>query len=503
MTESDTLDHITLDSDDILTIERFENNYYNHTNKLLQKGGKDTNKLKKNIIRLYNCYVLSQNQNQDELSYKIKRRLNKKLDELKNLEGGGNDFIIYTLTKEIEKYKENDNNELGRILTYNFEEIYKDNSIKILINEIITSLQFKNIIVKNIETIIDLFNTINLCDTKTLINNKDNIINIVQEIIEEILDKLYKYIDKIFDDNEVKKIINDLTSKIPEDAWNKFSYNFTNFFSSFTGGANKIKRRLNNNLEGGIFGNTIRDMIKNILKEKLIIYIGPNNKKLKTILDTNFDLIFTIKKNNSIVILIKEIINSFEFKDIIKDNISDIINLFNLLKNNSFDFNILNNTPHKEKIISIVQQFVEEILINLNEDIIRNIINDGIVTKLIKNVEKEISNDVWNGLYSSFTTFFGYSNYKKEVVKQEHKPRIRKQKKRQSPVAVPVQAQIVEPIPIEETANATANANANANANVSVPNKTGFFSRMFSRSSSSGSSSSSSSSSKSKSKSKK
>jgi hypothetical protein len=29
--------------------------------------------LEKNIVRLYNCYVLSQNQN-DKLSYKIKKR---------------------------------------------------------------------------------------------------------------------------------------------------------------------------------------------------------------------------------------------------------------------------------------------------------------------------------------------------------------------------------------------------------------------------------------------
>jgi hypothetical protein len=38
MSYSDSLDNITLDSDDILTIERFENNYYNHKNNVLQIG---------------------------------------------------------------------------------------------------------------------------------------------------------------------------------------------------------------------------------------------------------------------------------------------------------------------------------------------------------------------------------------------------------------------------------------------------------------------------------
>ena len=44
MIESDSLDRITLDSDDVQTLERFENNYYNHKNKLLQSGS-NNNKL--------------------------------------------------------------------------------------------------------------------------------------------------------------------------------------------------------------------------------------------------------------------------------------------------------------------------------------------------------------------------------------------------------------------------------------------------------------------------
>ena len=60
----------------------------------VQIGGGIKKKLKKNIIRLYNCYVLSQNQNQDKLSFIIKKRLDNKIIELKNLEGGTYDELL-------------------------------------------------------------------------------------------------------------------------------------------------------------------------------------------------------------------------------------------------------------------------------------------------------------------------------------------------------------------------------------------------------------------------
>ena len=120
MTERDSLDNITLDSDDIRSIERFENNYYNRKNNILQNGGNaNTNKLEKNIKRLYNCYVLSQNQNggaiQNELSSQIKNKLDKKIAELivhnYDLEGGGGgtdengqkikNFLIHNLNGSI------------------------------------------------------------------------------------------------------------------------------------------------------------------------------------------------------------------------------------------------------------------------------------------------------------------------------------------------------------------------------------------------------------------
>ena len=85
MIESDSLDRITINSNDILT---FENNYYNR---------KNNNKLEKNIIRLFNSYLLSQNQNggnDNNLSSQIKKRLYKKIVELgKNfIEGGGGNY---------------------------------------------------------------------------------------------------------------------------------------------------------------------------------------------------------------------------------------------------------------------------------------------------------------------------------------------------------------------------------------------------------------------------
>jgi hypothetical protein len=88
MTKSDSLDNITLDSDEIRTIERFETNYHNHKKNKLQNGGMllGNNKLVRNIERLYNCYVLLQNQNggnNNDLTI-IKKKLHNKIAELNN-----------------------------------------------------------------------------------------------------------------------------------------------------------------------------------------------------------------------------------------------------------------------------------------------------------------------------------------------------------------------------------------------------------------------------------
>ena len=81
-------------------------------------GSNNKKKLKKNITRLYNFYILSLNQNggtkiHNELSLKIKKRLNKKITELKNLEGGigetnFEEFFKELLTKSKEVIEKND-----------------------------------------------------------------------------------------------------------------------------------------------------------------------------------------------------------------------------------------------------------------------------------------------------------------------------------------------------------------------------------------------------------
>ena len=196
MSYSDSLDNITLDSDDILTIERFENNYYNHKNNVLQIGGNiieekfkemlediiikilktpkarealektirevhssptpefhffnpttwpklfgggNKKKLKKNIIRLYNCYILSQNQNggtNNKLSLTIKKRLDKKITELKNLEGG-NVSKQLLLKNDVQTDHEISNNFLKailKILNDHITEINKLFNLDIVIN---------------------------------------------------------------------------------------------------------------------------------------------------------------------------------------------------------------------------------------------------------------------------------------------------------------------------------------------------------------------------------
>jgi len=126
--KSDSLDNISLDSDDIRSIERFENNYYNHKNNILQNGG--SNKLEKNIVRLFNCYVLSLNQNggaiiHDDLSSQIKQRLNKKIVELSNdFIGGGildiflsDSYIKDQIINKINKNKNKDDIIKGIIMS--------------------------------------------------------------------------------------------------------------------------------------------------------------------------------------------------------------------------------------------------------------------------------------------------------------------------------------------------------------------------------------------------
>ena len=86
MSNSNSLDNISLNSDDFKSIHRFENDYYNYKiKKYIQIGGK--NKLN-NIERLLICYLISKNQTGGDsiLTNKIRTKINNKI--FNNLEGG-------------------------------------------------------------------------------------------------------------------------------------------------------------------------------------------------------------------------------------------------------------------------------------------------------------------------------------------------------------------------------------------------------------------------------
>ena len=109
-----------------------------------QIGGGIKKKLKKNIIRLYNCYVLSQNQNQDKLSFIIKKRLDNKIMELKNLEGGTYDELELTIKNKLinEIFNNLDKSDIQQQIKSHF--ILLDNiTIKYIINYIICNKDLK------------------------------------------------------------------------------------------------------------------------------------------------------------------------------------------------------------------------------------------------------------------------------------------------------------------------------------------------------------------------
>jgi hypothetical protein len=143
---------------------------------------------KKNIVRLYNCYVLSQNQN--DLSYKIKKKLDKKIVELKNLllEGGTDNKVIiidkfiellinkyvvsnvlkiYIINKEILDYL--------KILKIINNKISNEDLLKIFEKQDILKNIFKSIIEYYFKLIIESIN----------INNITNQIKLNNEIINK------------------------------------------------------------------------------------------------------------------------------------------------------------------------------------------------------------------------------------------------------------------------------------------------------------------------------
>ena len=247
MIQSDlTLDNITLDSADIQTIERFENNYYNHKNKLLQSGS-NNNKLENDIVRLYNCFILSQNQNQDELSHKIKKRFNKKFVELKNLEGGVVNAVIITGLKKIlhPEYEK-----LDPFLDKSLE-ILKMDSIKKLFKNIMNNPNFKTIILNNIITIVKILNNITLETAKipinemtndnivdkvieTVYNNKKQILPLIKVFVKELFAIINPKIDEIMKEELISKLINELV--------NEFG-SFGNVITSIFGSSSSIEQQ--------------------------------------------------------------------------------------------------------------------------------------------------------------------------------------------------------------------------------------------------------------------
>jgi hypothetical protein len=240
-----TLDNITLDSADIQTIERFENNYYNHKNKLLQN--------EKNIIRLFNCFILSQNQNQDELSHKIKKRFNKKFMELKNLEGGGG--INAVIINGLKKILNPEYNKLDSFLDKSLE-ILNMSSIKTVFKKIMNNPKLKTIILNNISKIVKILNNItletatipinqmtndNIVDRVmiTVYNNKNEIDPIIKELVKELFTIINPKIDEITKEELIIKLINELVSEFG--SLSNVVGSFTNWGSSSSTGQEEPK----------------------------------------------------------------------------------------------------------------------------------------------------------------------------------------------------------------------------------------------------------------------
>lgn len=189
-------------------------------------GGNNKKKLKKNITRLYNCYILSLNQNggsiiHNELSLKIKKRLNKKITELKNLEGGtrADDFFdeLYTKTEKV---------------------IRTDNEVKNLLQPMILKiLNIDNIFTQYITNILN--NIPNFHETL--------ILNIIQQTMRQKKEEIKKEYEKFITNEQIGGKYNNL----------------------------------NLNLEGGLIGETLLIVIAGILIVGVFVLI---KQKLSEIL---------------------------------------------------------------------------------------------------------------------------------------------------------------------------------------------------------------------------
>jgi hypothetical protein len=280
MTKSDSLDHITLDSYEIKNIENFEKNYYNHKNNIIQKGG--NNKLEKNILRLYNCFILSKNQNggNDNLSLQIKKKLDKKINKLANNLIGG---------KKEEDKKEEDiissnNSQITNMLIAYIKKILSDEEIKTNITTLLNNKE----IYSNIKIISDWL---------TEYNNKPIIIFIIDNIIDNITNMLKSYIkDKSNIDKIILKILSMLDNESNIDNIKYISENILPYITDIIKKINPDKillDALGNNVNKGItdFSNGAVDVATNVLtgfgnfiKKQALIQNkqkGGNNNKLE------------------------------------------------------------------------------------------------------------------------------------------------------------------------------------------------------------------------------
>jgi len=336
MSESDTLDTnnilTTLDTNNILTIERLKNN------------GGNNKKLKKNIVRLYNCYVLSQNQNQDNLSFQIKKKLNNKIAELNELEGGGLLLILKKYLKDTIK-----DTIQNKIIPFINNKLDNDKSINEKIIKFINKQNFNTIISDIIETHIKL-----------------HIINFIKE-----------------QDINVGKIANDL--QICFFDYCKSAFNIRGGCNTDNELFSQNKIVYNNNLEGGdsdTAGQKVKDIIENTIKDKIIPII--KNKLDET--DINNIIVKLINKRN-LNNDIKNILTEYILPEIIKyiDNIDFITSI----KEDNKEINDQDGGVFKETLETLQTYLKDKIINTINNNIFNNIkiiLKD--TTKIIELIKK-------------------------------------------------------------------------------------------------------------------
>jgi hypothetical protein len=262
-------------------------------------GGNNKKILKKDIVKLYNYYLLLQDQN--NLSYLIKKKLDKKIAELKNLEGGSNDIFIKEFIKNLNSRYVND------FLLRNYIEE----------NKILDYLKIYNIIDKKISN----------KDYLTFFN--DNYIS--QIIMKNIIEYYFKLIMEIIDiSNIINSIILENNESLITICPNK---TIDDCFKSF----------LKNNIQ--LHSNKYKEIYKNKEEEIITIII--------------FILIYFFNIKNSIDI------NSFFNRTTIMNKISEKFNreqdekikiINNIFKNKNFKIEYNNFISKNELITKIISK---------------------------------------------------------------------------------------------------------------------------------------------------